>query len=180
MTKGKWQVLLERGLWIGVIGYIGFRVWPQLAAAVGVGAPGPEVADVRVQTLAGDSVILADLRGRVVLVNFWATWCPPCRVEMPGFQNVYEKYQDRGFIIIGLSTDRGPRTAVLDFVRDRGVTFPIAMASATASAAFDAPRALPTSFLLDQRGRIRYTIRGYFAQAALDRAVAGLLAEAAE
>lgn len=177
-TKRRWpKATIEAALWIGVLGFLGFRMWPQLAAAAGLGSSGPQVANMRVESLAGDSIALADLRGKVVLVNFWATWCPPCRVEMPGFQKVYTKYRDQGFTIVGLSNDRGPRSVVTEFVQARSLTFPIAMANAEAVRAFGHPRALPTSYLIDRQGRIRYTVPGIFAQAALDRAVRELLAE---
>ncbi|MFS8639054.1 MAG: TlpA disulfide reductase family protein, partial [Gemmatimonadota bacterium] len=78
-------------------------MWPQAASALGLDSGGVDAPDFRVETLDGRTVALSDLRGQVVLVNFWATWCPPCRFEMPGFQRVYEEYRDQGFTILGLS-----------------------------------------------------------------------------
>src|SRR5690606_16982844 len=106
----------------------------------------------------------------VVLVNFWATWCPPCRFEMPGFQRVYEEYADEGFVILGLSTDRGSRRAVRDFLSERGITYPVAMATAQSVRAFGAGNLLPTSYLLDRTGKVRYTVRGIYAEPALEQA----------
>ncbi|HUG41831.1 MAG TPA: TlpA disulfide reductase family protein [Longimicrobiales bacterium] len=180
-AKRRWpRVTIETVLWIAVLGFVGYRLGPQVGAALGVGDAGPPAADIRVTTLEGESIRLSDLRGQVVLVNFWATWCAPCRVEMPGFEKVYEKYRDRGFSIVALSTDRGETGAVADWVGERGLTFPIGMASAEAVRAFGGARTLPTSFLIDRQGRIRHTVRGLFARPALDQAVARLLSESGQ
>ncbi len=170
---------VERLLWIGVLAFVAVRVWPQLAAAAGVGSGGTAAPEFEVETLAGEPVALSDLRGQVVLVNFWATWCPPCRVEMPGFQNVYEEYRDEGFTILGLSTDVGGDRVVREFIDERGITFPVAYATPASRHAFGGVSALPMSFLIDRQGRIRHTVRGIFAQPALEQAVKRLLAEPA-
>jgi peroxiredoxin len=169
---------LEVLLWIGVLAFVGLRVWPQLAAAVGVGGTGEPVPALEVVTLDGEPVSLDALRGQVVLVNFWATWCPPCRLEMPGFQRVYESRRDRGFTIVGLSTDRTGTGPVRQFLEERGITYPVAMAPGEAVRSFGGVTALPLSFLIDRSGRIRHEVRGYFAEPALARAVDRLLDEA--
>ncbi len=175
-----WSRWLERVAWIGILAFIGFRVWPQAAAALGVGGTdGEKAPEVQVTTLSGRDVALSDLRGQVVLVNFWATWCPPCRLEMPGFQSVYEKYGDRGFTILGLSQDQGATGTVQSFLSERGITYPVAMGTAAAERAFGGVSALPTSILIDRRGRVRYRVTGIFAGPSLDRAVERLLDEPA-
>ncbi|MFO7261701.1 MAG: TlpA disulfide reductase family protein [bacterium] len=177
-AKRRWpRIALEAGFWIVVLGFLGYRIWPQFAAALGVGAGGTAAPDVRVETLGGEQVSLRELRGQVVLVNFWATWCPPCRYEMPGFQRTYEAYRDRGFTILGLSVDRAGRRVVEEFLEERGITYPVAMATAEATRAFGAGTMLPTSFLIDATGRIRHTVKGVFLETALVPAVERLLAE---
>jgi len=177
-AKRRWPgIALEAGLWIVVLGLLGYRIGPQVAAALGVGTGAVAAPDVRIETLAGERVHLRDLRGQVVLVSFWATWCPPCRYEMPGFQRTYEAYRDRGFTIIGLSVDRAGRRVVEGFLEERGITYPVAMATAEATRAFGAGNQLPTSFLIDATGRIRHTVKGVFLETALARAVERLLAE---
>lgn len=177
LQKIRSKISLETILWIALLGFIGYRVWPQIGAAIGVGDSGIEAPDFELRTLDGESVSLSGLRGEVVLVNFWATWCPPCRAEMPGFQRVYEARRDRGFTIIGLSTDVGGRRVVEEFLAERGITYPVAMASAGVVRDFGGSNMLPTSYLIDRQGRIRHTVRGFFAEAALSRAVDKLLAE---
>jgi cytochrome c biogenesis protein CcmG, thiol:disulfide interchange protein DsbE len=168
---------LEPLLWIAALAFIGFRVWPQLAAAAGVGGVGTPAPSFAVTTLDGRSMALDDLRGQVVLLNFWATWCPPCRVEMPGFQAVYDKHRERGFTIVGVSTDLRGQDHVREFLEERSITYPIAMATASVVRDYGGASALPTSFLIDRRGNIRHHVRGYFAETTLNAAVERLLAE---
>lgn len=171
---------LEAMLWIGLIGFVGYRAWPQIAAAVDVRGTRVEAPSFAVTTLSGDPVSLESLRGKVVLVNFWATWCPPCRIEMPGFERVYQERKDQGFVIVALSTDRGGSAEVERFLSERGISFPAAMASRELVREFGGIPGLPTSFLIDRHGRIRHTVTGIFASPALRMAVDRLLAEPAD
>ncbi|MFS8570521.1 MAG: TlpA disulfide reductase family protein [Thermaerobacter sp.] len=91
----------------------------------GEGAPAPLLSG---RTIDGAPYDLREYAGHVVLVNFWATWCPPCRVEMPGFQRVYEDRRDDGFVVLGLSMDATGVASVREFLDERGITFPVAMA----------------------------------------------------
>lgn len=177
LQKIRSKLSLNTVLWIAVLAFLGFRVWPQLAAAIGIGSSGTGAPDFTLQTLDGDIVSLAGLRGEVVLVNFWATWCPPCRAEMPGFQRVYEAKRDRGFTILGLSTDLGGRGPVDAFLAEHGITYPVAMASSRVVRDFGGSNMLPTSYLIDRQGHIRHTVKGFFAEPALAQAVERLLAE---
>ncbi|HYD51487.1 MAG TPA: TlpA disulfide reductase family protein, partial [Gemmatimonadaceae bacterium] len=159
---------------MGLLAFAAHRFWPQIAAAIGIDAGGGGRPSFSLTTLDGVAVSDESLRGRVVLVNVWATWCPPCRVEMPGFQDVYDRHRARGFTIVGISTDvRGPEH-VTRFLREHAITYPVAMARGAALREFGDVGLLPTSFLLDREGRIRHTVRGYFSETALDRAVARL------
>ena len=171
---------LETVGWIAVLLFLAFRVWPQLAAAMGTADPetSPPAPGFEAVGLDGAPVSLDSLRGQVVLVNFWATWCPPCRLEMPGFQSVYEKRRAEGFTIVGLSTDVGGDAPVRAFLEERGITYPVAMSNPALVRAYGGVPALPSSFLIDRQGRIRHEVRGMFTEIALDQAVARLLAEA--
>jgi peroxiredoxin len=175
--RNRFRFPLEALLWVLVLGFVGFRVWPQLAAALDVGTPGAAAPTFALQTLEGDTVTLEELRGQVVLVNFWATWCPPCRVEMPGFERVYRDRKDDGFTIVAVSTDRTGEGVVREFLDSRELTFPAAMATGRIVRDYGGVRALPTSFLIDREGRIRHEVRGIFAEPALRMSVDRLLAE---
>ena len=170
------RAAFEAALWLVMLGVIGTRMWPQVAAAFGVASQSAQAPDFTLTTLGGDVVSRESLRGKVVLVNFWATWCPPCRVEMPGFQRVYDARKARGFTILGISAD-ARRDGVASFLTERGITYPVAMAANSVSSKFGNVRTLPTSFLIDRNGRIRYEVEGIFAEATLSRAVDKLLAE---
>lgn len=165
-------------VWIGLLAFLGFRLWPQVAAGLGVASSASRQApDYQFTTLSGDTASLAGLRGKVVLVNFWATWCPPCRVEMPGFQRVYEDRKDEGFVVLGLSTDMRGEDQVREFLAERGITYPNAMARGSIGRDFGGSNMLPTSYLIDRQGRIRNEVRGIFTSVALDQAVSRLLDE---
>lgn len=162
---------------IVVVAFAGWRIWPQVAAGLGVPSASRQAPDFTVQTLDGAVISSADLRGKVVLVNFWATWCPPCRIEMPGFQDVYEARKDEGFVLLGLSVDARGGDHVARFLGERGITYPVAMARGSIGRDFGGSHMLPTSYLIDREGRIRHEVRGIFTELALDQAVTRLLEE---
>lgn len=153
------------------------RLLPHLGALVGVRS-GPDVAPVyRYVGLDGAEISSDSLRGKVVLVNFWATWCTPCRVEMPLLEQMYARHRESGFVIVGLAVDRASTDAVREFVADRGVRYPIAHVAAGAEQTFGGVHGYPTSFLLDRSGRIRHTVIGPVAPLSLEPAVRRLLDE---
>jgi thiol-disulfide isomerase/thioredoxin len=131
----------------------------------------------RYGTLAGDTVTSDGLRGRVVLVNFWASWCPPCKVEMPLLQSMAERHATAGLVVLGLSRDQGPAADVAAFLAQRGITYPVAVVGREAEQAFGGVRGYPTSFLLDRQGRIRHAALGPLAMISFEPAVRRLLKE---
>ena len=163
--------------WALLVAFLAWRLSPQAGAALGFASMNQTAPDFRLTTLDGTPVTRDSLRGKVVLLNFWATWCPPCRIEMPGFQDVYDEHRASGFVVLGVSTDAAGRGRVLDFLRDKGITYPVAMARGDVVNAYGGARVLPTSFLIDREGRVRHEVRGYFAEVALRQAVGRLLAE---
>lgn len=169
--------LLEVVLWVGVLAFVGYRFAPQVGAALGLGAGEEEVSGSLIRTLDGDAYTLHDLKGKVVLVNVWATWCPPCVIEMPGFQRVYEDYQQEGFLVLGVSRDEGNADKVRAFLREKGITYPVAMAADTDLGGLAKVTTLPTSYLIDRAGTIRHTVEGLYVGPTLRMAVKRLLAE---
>jgi peroxiredoxin len=168
----------ERIGWALLVAFLAWRVSPQAGAALGFTSMNQRAPDFQLTTLEGTPVTLDSLRGKVVFLNFWATWCPPCRVEMPGFQDVWEERRGDGFVVLGVSTDRAGRGPVVEFLRKEGITDPVAMANGDVVNAYGGARVLPTSFLIDRDGRIRHEVRGYFSEVALRTAVGRLLDEA--
>jgi len=123
-------------------------------------APQALAPDFTLRTLDGKNLRLGEQRGRVVLVNFWATWCGPCRQEMPHLNKLYDKYRSSGFMLLGVNVDEDTRNAVA--VADKlGVRFPVLPdADKRVSQKYDL-RAMPSTVLIDRNGRVRYVHRGY-------------------
>jgi thiol-disulfide isomerase/thioredoxin len=162
---------------MGVLAFAAYRFGPQVGAALGVGGGHGPLGGSVIRTMDGEVLSVQSLKGSVVLVNVWATWCPPCVLEMPGFQDVYEEYGNEGFTVIGISRDTGDPARVRTFLRERGITYPIAMARDVELAGLDRVESLPTSFLIDRGGTIRHRVVGFFAEPALRLAVRRLLSE---
>lgn len=113
------------------------------------------------QDLQGETITLSELRGRPVLINLWATWCPPCRAEMPDMQIVYEAYRERGLVILAINaTYQDSASAAASFVDEYGLTFPILMDTSGETSRKYQMRALPTSFFVDGEGIIRDVVVG--------------------
>jgi thiol-disulfide isomerase/thioredoxin len=102
----------------------------------------------------GRLVRLTDLRGRPVLINFWATWCYPCREEMPSLHALYTAYREQGFIVVAVATDTGGRDTVAPFVQQYGLTFPVVLDPHNTLGERLQVAGLPTSYVLDRQGRI--------------------------
>lgn len=128
-----------------------------VAATVGVYAFWPTNApsDVTFVTLKGERIQLRDLRGKVVLVNFWATSCPACVKEMPELVKTYERYHDRDFEIVAVAMSFDPPAFVKDFADKNRLPFPVALDTQEAVAkAFDGVKVVPTTFVLDKNGQL--------------------------
>ena len=102
----------------------------------------------------GNLVNLADYRGKVVLVNFWATWCGPCEAEIPWFVEFEQKYKDRGFAVVGISMDDDGWKAVRPYIASHKINYRVVIGSEVVSQQFGDIDSLPTSFVLDRQGRI--------------------------
>ncbi len=118
-----------------------------------------------------------EARGRVTLVNFWATWCAPCKKELPDLVELSRKYADRGFRVVGVATDRTPNATelVAEFVRKFSIPYQVVLSTQEMEDAFSNVRMMPTSFLVDGDGKIVQTIVGIRTRAQLEEAIAPLL-----
>jgi len=114
----------------------------------------PFAVDFALPDLQGNAVGLSDLRGQVVLLNFWATWCPPCRAEMPSMQALYKDYREKGFTILAISSDVGGKGSVAPFVERLDLTFPVLLDPRSVVGTRLQVLGIPTSYLLDKQGRL--------------------------
>lgn len=120
---------------------------------------GSEV-DFELRDLSGKLIRLSDYRGKVVLVNFWATWCGPCEFEIPVFVKMKRRYQKRGFEVIGVSMDDGAFGQIEEFVKQHNINYPVVMPGQAKLDSFGKIGGLPTSFLVNRRGRIHSRHQG--------------------
>jgi cytochrome c biogenesis protein CcmG/thiol:disulfide interchange protein DsbE len=113
----------------------------------------------------------------VVLVNVWATWCLPCRAEMPMLEGTWNRHKQEGLVLLGASVDRIGAAAVQAFARDRGVTYPIAIVGSDFVDALGGVRGYPTSVLIGRDGRVRHVVMGPIGPLSLEPAIRRALAD---
>ncbi len=125
-------------------------------------ATGQGVApDFALTNAEGKTIRLSDFRGKLVLVDFWATWCGPCRMEIPGFVKLYNKYREKGLVIIGVSLDQNGWEAVNPFVKEYQVPYPIVIATREVTEAYGGIPAIPTTFIISPQGKILEKVVGF-------------------
>ena len=125
-------------------------------------APATAAPDFTLHAMGGPNLRLKEQRGRVVMVNFWATWCAPCRQEMPHLNRLYEKYRGAGFVLLGVNVDDDTSKAA-DVAAKLGVTFPVLLdTEKTVSKLYDVST-MPSTMIIDRDGKVRYVHRGYLA-----------------
>lgn len=142
--------------------------------AVGTAAPAFALPD-----LEGKTVRNTDLQGKVVVLNFWATWCPPCREEVPDFVRLQSKYREQGLAIVGLSLDNGGAHDVRPFVEEYNVNYTMLIANQETADSFGGILGIPTTFVLDRKGTIVKRVVGKLSAEAFEEAVQPLLAQTA-
>jgi peroxiredoxin len=159
-------------------------VWAAALAVAGAGrataalAPRAPAPDFTLRSMGGANLRLAEQRGSVVLVNFWATWCGPCREEMPHLNRLYDKYHGSGLQLLGVNVDDDTKNAI-GMAQKMGVRFPVLLDTDKAvSRAFDVS-AMPSTVLIDRDGKVRHVHRGYKAgvEDTYERLVRDLLKE---
>jgi peroxiredoxin len=126
----------------------------------GAVAPATAAPDFTLRTMGGPNLRLQEQRGRVVLINFWATWCGPCRQEMPHLNRLYEKYRASGFVLLGVNVDDDKRNAV-DVAAKLGLKFPVLLDTDKKVSRLYELSTMPSTVLIDRDGRVKYLHRGY-------------------
>jgi thiol-disulfide isomerase/thioredoxin len=141
-------------------------------AAAGQDRKAPPLA---LRTVEGRALRLSDYRGKVVLLNFWATWCPPCRAEMPDLVRLQREYGPRGLQVVGVTYPPERRARVRSFTRRLQVNYPIALGTRETKAAFTPDETLPLTVIIDREGMIRGFIAGILLPEEFEQQVKPLL-----
>jgi peroxiredoxin len=129
----------------------------------------------QLQDLEGKSVKLSDFKGKVVVLNFWATWCGPCREEIPDLVSLQKQYTTQGLVVLGISMDAGGATRVAGFAKKMEINYPIVMGDAKVSAAYGGIRVLPTTFIIDRKGNVVDGLEGATDRAGLEAKIKPVL-----
>ncbi|WP_018249007.1 TlpA family protein disulfide reductase [Orenia marismortui] len=131
---------------------------------LGIGNYAPEFS---LDDLTGEEVSLSDFRGKYIMLNFWASWCPPCRKEMPDLDQFYQENKDQ-FVVLGVNIGEDKKT-VKKFINDRGYNYPVLLDQSRQLSFVYRASVIPTSYFIDQEGKIQYIKRGLVSKSELDQ-----------
>ena len=149
--------VLLLGLSLVIVQVRGGKAAPEVRPEVGYMAP-----DFALPSLDGNTVRLSDFRGKkAIFLNFWATWCPPCRLEMPTMEKAYQEYKSQGLEILAVSVDAGQKSVVKNFLQEFKLTFPALLDPDMEVLRLYRMFSLPATFLIDKQGIIRHRELGY-------------------
>jgi len=130
----------------------GLFIWQVVGRSINANSGAP---DFTLKNQHGEKISLSDYRGKVVILNFWATWCPPCKAEVPGFVEMYNEHKDDGLVILGVSLDRDGWRSVAPFIRNHEVSYPVVIGNRDVAEAYGNIQSIPTTFVLDKQGKIQ-------------------------
>jgi len=157
---------------------LGYLIFPSSAGSYGKlnDTNGRKTLALDLPVLQGGQWSLSEQRGKIVLVNFWATWCPPCRMETPGLVSIAKRYAGQGVEVVGIAMDDTPLRDVPPFVSRFGIPYPILLPAASSPLSTSIEN-LPTSLLIDRNGRVARTYYGMVDERLLAHDIDQLLAE---
>jgi peroxiredoxin len=138
---------------------------------VGGDAKGQPAPQFELKDLAGKSVRLSDYQGKVVLLNFWATWCPPCKEEMPWFVDLQQRYGAQGLQVIGIAMDDAGEKAVGTFTQKLGVNYPVLMGKESVAEAYGNVQFLPDTFYIGRDGKILKHVQGLIERKSIEQTI---------
>ena len=157
---------MNRTTWVWIVVVLAIAVMlvsaPYLANRAGLaksrpsqnemrGKPAPEFS---LESLQGNTVHLADYRGKAVLLNFWATWCQPCKIEMPWFEELQKEYGPQGLQVVGIAMDDASKEDIAKFAKQMGVNYPILLGKESVGDEYGGVQFLPSTFFIDRDGKI--------------------------
>ncbi len=183
-TKALVGILLTGSVGVIIFLFVHFSSDPN--KPISIGTPKAEACstgqvclpDLTYVDTTGRAYTKKDLAGKVVVVNFWATWCKPCLKEIPDFSRAYERYKDRGVLVLGiLASDNPDEDTLLNFASDNEMTYPIVRATSDILVAYKYPEGLPTTFVFDRGGRQAYHHMGPMEESAIARVLEPLVTQ---
>ena len=175
MKHWKNLVIVLIVLSLGIVACAGADAESGMTAPEGINT-GNRARDFTLKSLDGEELSLSDFRGDVVLINFWATWCGPCRAEIPDFEQVYGKHKDKGFMILGLNQQESPGV-IEPFAEELGMTYPVLLDEQGQVMSEYRILGLPTSVLVDRDGVIQLRHTGTMTAAQLESQLDDLLSQ---
>jgi len=135
----------------------------------------PIAPDFTLTNVAGGTLTLSDYKGKVVILDFWDTWCPPCKKEIPGFIELQDKYGDQGLVIIGAAFGRYGEETVAEFAKEWKMNYPVVIAGQAVNNSYGGIQSIPTTFVIDTQGRARSRHVGYVDKAVFEKEILALL-----
>jgi thiol-disulfide isomerase/thioredoxin len=127
------------------------------------------------QDLDGKTVHSSDFKGKVVVLDFWATWCPPCRAEIPGFIELQKKYQAQGLAVVGVSVDQAGSDTIKSFAKKLGINYPVVLTDTKIVDAYGGIDGLPTTFIINRAGSIVKQHLGFTEKSEIESEIKSLL-----
>jgi peroxiredoxin len=175
MSAFRLGTVLLTGFLLGCVIYGCAPARPAKAASLKPDGERHAAPDFALKDVDGKTVRLSDYKGKVVLLDFWATYCGPCKVEIPWFMDFERKHKDQGFAVLGVSMDDDGWDAVKPFVNDEGINYRIMVGNDSTADKFGGIEALPTTFLIDRDGKIADVHVGLTSKSEFENAIEQLL-----
>ncbi len=168
------RLLLLFGLVMGGAVLIGYP-WQPVAAAIKPPAEGQSAPDFRLHDESGVELRLTDYRGKALVLNFWATWCEPCKLEIPWFIEFENKYQNEGFAVLGVSMDEDGWKAVKPYVAKMRINYRVLLGNEATARLYGGVASVPTTLLIDRTGKIAAIHTGFVSKSAYQGEIEALL-----
>jgi len=174
MTKSR---ILQSALFVILLAGLAFIRYDWQPARVEAKSERKPAAQFTLKDAKGKDVKLSDFRGKVVLLNFWATWCGPCKVEIPWFIEFEKNYSGRGFAVLGVSMDEDGWKVVTPYVESKKMNYPVLLGNEQVAGLYGGLDALPTTIILDRTGKIASAHTGLVGRDTYEKEIQQLLAE---
>ena len=138
-------------------------------------APRPAAPDFSVAGIDGGTLNFEDYKGKVIFLDFWATWCGPCKMSIPHLIDLYEEYKDEGFVVLGVAVDRGGMRAVKSFAEKMNIPYPVGLDDGRVAGLYGGIRSIPTAFVIDRDGLVQERVIGFRPKSDLEKIIKAYL-----